>query len=44
LAQAEEDGECLFIVFALDAGEATVISARGMTEAERRRFRKLRGS
>lgn len=44
LAQAEENGECLFIVFALDVGEATVISARRMTEAEQRRFRRLRGN
>jgi uncharacterized DUF497 family protein len=44
LAQDEASGECLFIVLALESGEATVITARRMTNAEVSRFRKLRGS
>jgi len=41
LAQVEESGECLFIVFAMPhPGVARVISARRMTAAEKTDYRK----
>ena len=44
LAQSEGDGDYLFIVFAVQSTVATIITARRMTDAERRRFRQIRGS
>jgi len=43
LAQVEEDGEYLFIVFALEPGNiARVITARPMEADEKTKFRKIR--
>ena len=43
LAQVEDDGEYLFIVFSVEPGNvARVITARPMEADEKRRFRKLR--
>ncbi len=43
LAQVEDGGEYLFIVFGMEPGNvARVITARGMTADEKSKFRKLR--
>ena len=44
LAQSETGGDYLLVVFAVRLGVATIITARRMTDAERRRFRQIRGT